>query len=140
MEFLQIVSQIFGYLLPVLGTAVLIILIIVGLRALKLIQKVENSLTNIDTVVSNANNTLGNLNKTIEMANKYVVDFSVTSKTVNNVSMSIEAVRYALEQMIIKLIVKWTKEYEKIKNLIFSFFEKTENKIEEVASKKKENL
>ncbi|MDI9540132.1 MAG: hypothetical protein QM204_01465 [Bacillota bacterium] len=140
MEFLQLVAQIFGYILPVAGTLALIILIVVGIKVAKLIKKVENSLTNVDTVVSSANNAIGNLNKTIDMANKYVDDFGVTAKTVNNVSMSIEAVRYTLEQMIKKFIARWTKEYEQIKNLILSFLEKAENKTKEVVSNEEVNV
>lgn len=140
MEFLQLISQVFGYILPVAGVIALIILIVLLLRVTKLIQKVDNSLTNVDSVVSSANNAIGNLNKTIEMANKYVDDFGVTSKTVNNVSMSIEAVRYTLEQMIKKFIARWTKEYEQIKNLILSFLEKAENKTKEVVSNEEVNV
>ncbi|MGI6509175.1 MAG: hypothetical protein ACOX1L_01140 [Erysipelotrichaceae bacterium] len=140
MEFLQLISQVFGYILPVAGVIALIILIVLLLRVTKLIQKVDNSLTNVDSVVSSANNAIGNLNKTIEMANKYVDDFGVTSKTVNNVSMSIEAVRYTLEQMIKKFIARWTKEYEQIKSLILSFLERAEGKDEEVVSEKKEDV
>ncbi len=132
MEFLQLVSQIFGYILPVLGTVALIILIILGIKVTKLIKKVEESLTNVDA-------TVGNLNKTIEMANKYVEDFGVTAKTVNNVSMSVEAVRYTLEQMIKKLIARWTKEYEQIKSLVLSFLERAEEKVAAAKNKKNED-
>ncbi|MGI6608335.1 MAG: hypothetical protein ACOX1F_05070 [Erysipelotrichaceae bacterium] len=139
MEFLQSVSQFFEYLLPILGTIAFIFLIIVAVKAIKLIKNVNNSLTSVDTVMSNANTVIENLNKTIEMANKYVDDFGVTAKTVNNVSMSIEAVRYTLEQVIKKIVTRWTKEYEQIKKLILSFLEKAESKVIEVANKKKED-
>jgi len=139
MEFLQLVSQIFGYLLPIIGTIALIILMVVGVKATKLIKRVENSLTNVDAIVSTANDTIGNLNKTIETANKYVDDFGVTAKTINNVSMTVEAVRFTLEQMVKKFIARWTKEYEQIKNMILSFLEKIENKDRIIADERKES-
>ncbi len=136
MEFLQLLGQIFGYILPFAGTIALVILSVVGLKAVKLIKRVESTLTNVDATVTNANNAIDGLNKTIEMTNKYVEDFGVTSKTVNNVSMSVEAVRYSLEKTVKKIIVGWTREYELIKNLTLSFLDKVEKKVKESAGKK----
>ena len=97
-------------ILPVIGVAVLIALLVLIIKIVKIVNGLK-------TTVSEANKAIGTVGG-------YLTELNTTVKTVNNVSMSVESVRFTASKLISKAIDSWNKEYESIKTLLTALLEK----------------
>ncbi len=118
MDILATISNVFKYLLPIVGVAVLVALLILLVKVLSILKKVTNIVES--------------LNSTMNKVDGYVGDFNVTVKTINNISMSIEAVRVTLEHLVKKAFEAWQKEFDTVKSMVTTLLEKLDKKKENV--------
>ena len=107
---LEDISSYASLLLPIFAAIVLVLLIILVLRILSFISRVDKTVMNVDEI--------------LDVSKEYLVDLKTTVHAVNNVSMSVEAVRVTLERMIKKYYRKAVTEVAEVKAWIKEFMEK----------------
>ncbi len=107
---LEDISSYASLLLPVFAGILLVLLIILVLRILSFISRVDKTVINIDEI--------------LDVSKEYLGDLKTTVHTINNVSMSVEAVRVTLERMIKKYYRKAVTEVAEVKAWIKQFMEK----------------
>lgn len=110
---LEEISKYASILLPIFGLILVIILIVVAIRFSALITKLNSTVTNVDEVVGTTKN--------------YLVELKTTVNTMNNVSMTVEAVRVSLSKLFKKFYRKAMTNYEDIKE----FFNKLVAKVDQ---------
>ena len=110
MDSLATISQVFTYLLPVVGVVVLVILADALIKILKLIK-------NLDVTVNG-------LNTTVDTTNGYLKELDVTVNSVNNLAMSVEAVRATTERAVKKTAKKWSKQYDRVNSAVSDVLER----------------
>ena len=120
MESFESISKIFGYLLPIVGVICVIVLIVVLINVNKIIK-------NLTVTVTKANTTVDGVNEAVTTANGYLKDFDVTVKAVNNVAMSVEAVRATTERVVKRSADKVNKQYTQVKTWVTDFLEKKDS-------------
>ena len=103
MDILTKVSEVCGYLLPILGVILLVVLIVLVSKILKTLKKADEA---------------------IVITKGYLQELDTTVKTINNVSMSVEAVRSTMTRVITKFVNKCSKNYDEIKAAVMNLLEK----------------
>lgn len=109
---LEEISKYASILLPVFALILVVILIIVAIKASVLITKLNSTVTNVDEVIHTTKN--------------YLVELKTTVNTMNNVSMTVEACRVALQKLFRKMYRKAMTNYEDIKEFINKLVAKVE--------------
>ena len=117
MESLANISQIFGYILPIVGVCVLIALIVLLINVIKIVK-------GLNVTVGKANITVDGVNEAVATTNGYLKDLNTTVKTVNNMAMSVEAVRATTERAVKRSTAAWSKQYNQVKGYVLDFLEK----------------
>ena len=103
------VSNFFRNLLPILAVVAILALIVLLIHLISVMRKVKITVTGV--------------NEAIGTTNGYLKDFEVTVKTVNNMAMSVEAVRATAERAVKKTAKTWTREYDTVKAWVTDFLE-----------------
>ncbi|MBR0385117.1 MAG: hypothetical protein IJI05_01050 [Erysipelotrichaceae bacterium] len=131
MDNLVKISEIFGYVLPIIGAVALIVLIIVLLTLRK-------TLKNVNITVSKANVTVDGVNEAVGTTTGYLKELKPTVMAVNNMAMSVEAVRATTERVVKRSVKKISKQYNQVKTMVSDMLEKGEQKsvsrVEEVVA------
>ena len=112
MEGLASISQVFGYLLPIIGVVALIALII-------LLINVINITKDLKVTVTKANPIVDGVNEAVTTTNGYLKEF-------NNMSMSVEAVRATTERVVKNSAKQFNKQYAQVKEWVTDALEKRE--------------
>jgi len=103
-DFLLVVSQYANMVVPILLVIVLILLVALLINCIKL--------------VSGFRKTTDKVNGTIDIVNDYLGELKLPLRVLNNVSMSIEALRAASEETIRSLFDKLQENYQYIKQFL----------------------
>lgn len=111
MDSLETISKVFLYLLPIFGVIVLAVLAVLLIRLLGLLK--------------NVNITVNGVNSAVDTTNGYLKELDTTVKSVNNMAMSVEAVRATTERAVKKTAKKWSKQYDQVKAAVTDALEKT---------------
>ena len=119
MEGLASISQVFGYLLPIIGAVALIVLIV-------LLLNVNKMLKDVNVTVSKCNPVVDGVNDAVATTNGYLKDLKTTVVAVNNLSMSVEAVRATTERVVKNSASKINKQYDQVKEWVTDALEKRE--------------
>ena len=119
MEGLASISQVFGYLLPIIGVVALIALIV-------LLINVINITKDLKVTVTKANPIVDGVNEAVTTTNGYLKEFNTTVKAVNNMSMSVEAVRATTERVVKNSAKQFNKQYAQVKEWVTDALEKRE--------------
>lgn len=109
MDSFESVSKFFSNILPIVGVLAIVALIVLLIHLIGVLRKVKI--------------TVNGVNEAVGTANGYLKDFNVTVKTVNNMAMSVEAVRATAERAVKKTAKTWTKEYDNVKTWVTDFLE-----------------
>ncbi|MBQ9037271.1 MAG: hypothetical protein IJJ19_01530 [Erysipelotrichaceae bacterium] len=117
MESLASISQVFSYLLPILAVIALIVLIVVMINVIKVVK-------GVNVTVTKANPIVDGVNDAVTTANGYLKEFDTTVKAVNNMAMSVEAVRATTSRVVKNSADKWTKQYNQVKQWVLDALEK----------------
>ena len=110
METLASVSQVFLYLLPIVGVITLCFLISV-------LIKMRGIMNNVNVTVTGVNDAVGT-------TNGYLKELNTTVKSVNNMAMSVEAVRATTERAVKKAAKTASKQYDQVKTAVGEIIEK----------------
>ena len=110
MDSLATISQVFMYLLPVFGVIVLAALAVLLVKMLGILKNVNITVTGVNTAV--------------DTTNGYLKELDTTVKSVNNMAMSVEAVRATTERAVKKTAKKWSKQYDTVKAAVTDALEK----------------
>ena len=121
MNTMESISQVFGYILPIIAVIALIVLIVLLLNVNKVIK-------GLNVTITKANTTVDGVNEAVATTNGYLKDFDVTVKTVNNVAMSVEAVRATTERVVKKSADSVSRQYNQVKGAVTEFLEKRDSK------------
>ncbi|MBR0136784.1 MAG: hypothetical protein IJM15_00010 [Erysipelotrichaceae bacterium] len=103
-------------------------MIILILRILSFISRIDKAVINLDEI--------------LDVVKVYVIDLKTTIHAINNVSMSVEAIRVTLDRFIKKYYRKAVTEVEEVKAWIKEFMEKNskpEETTEVVVRKEEKN-
>lgn len=111
METLASISQVFLYLLPIVGVIALGFLISVLIK--------------MGGIMKNVNVTVTGVNDAVGTTNGYLKELNTTVKTVNNMAMSVEAVRATTERAVKKAAKTASKQYDQVKTAVSDILEKT---------------
>ena len=125
---LEDISSYASLLLPIFAAIVLVLLIILILRILSFISRIDKAVINLDEI--------------LDVVKVYVIDLKTTIHAINNVSMSVEAIRVTLDRFIKKYYRKAVTEVEEVKAWIKEFMEKNskpEETTEVVVRKEEKN-
>ncbi len=117
MEGLASISQLFSYLLPIIAVIALVVLIIVLLNVIKVVK-------GLNITVTKANPIVDGVNDAVTTANGYLKEFDTTVKAVNNMAMSVEAVRATTSRVVKNSADKWNKQYTQVKQWVLEALEK----------------
>ena len=128
METLEMIGKIFGYILPVVGVIAVIALIVMIVKIIKVLNGLGGTVKKVDITIEGVNEAIGT-------TNGYLKDLDTTVKAVNNMSMSIEAVRATTERAVKKTAKEWNKQYDQVKNWVTDVLEKRDAKKKETAAK-----
>lgn len=125
-EILEIVREYSVKLLPVFALIALLVLIIVMIRLSSLMKRLKITVTGV--------------NKAVDTTNTYLGEMDVTVKAVNNLAMSVEAVRFTTEKAVKKSAAEWNKTYHKVKDWVTEALEEADakKKAKAVAEKQSE--
>ena len=126
MNTLEMIGKIFGYILPIVGVIAVIILIVVLLKVAKILNGFGGTVKKVDITVDGVNEAIGT-------TNGYLKEFNTTVKAVNNMSMSVEAVRATTERVVKKTAKEWNKQYDQVKGWVTDMLEKHDAKKKEQA-------
>ncbi len=116
MNTLAQISQFFQYILPVAAVIALAALVVLLIRVINVVK-------NLTVIVTKTNTTMDGVNEAVGITNNYLKDMNVTVKAVNNMAMSVEAVRATTERAVKKTAKTWNKEYEQVKGWVTNFLE-----------------
>ncbi|MBQ1521204.1 MAG: hypothetical protein IIZ74_00390 [Erysipelotrichaceae bacterium] len=126
METLANISQVFMYLLPIAGVITLGFLISV-------LIKMRGIMNNVNITVTGVNDAVGT-------TNGYLKELNTTVKSVNNMAMSVEAVRATTERAVKKAAKTASKQYDQVKTAVTEILEKTAAASKEVKEKDPKNI
>ena len=126
MDSLANISQIFAYLLPILGAIALCLLIVL--------------LVKMVGILKNMNITVNGVNTAVDTTNGYLKELDTTVKSVNNMAMSVEAVRATTERAVKKTAKKWSKQYDQVKSAVTEVLEKSFSTPKEEKEKDPKNI
>ena len=129
METLEMIGKIFGYILPVVGVIAVIALIVVLIKVIKILSGLGPTVKKVDITVEGVNEAIGT-------TNGYLKDLNTTVKAVNNMSMSVEAVRATTERVVKKTAKEWNKQYDQVKGWVTDVLERHDAKKKELAAAK----
>lgn len=126
MDALANISQIFAYLLPILGAIALCLLIVLLVKMVGILKNMNITVTGVNTAV--------------DTTNGYLKELDTTVKSVNNMAMSVEAVRATTERAVKKTAKKWSKQYDQVKSAVTDVLEKSFAPKEEKPVKDPKNI
>lgn len=107
-DVVALISRYFGYLLPILGCVILIVLIVVLLDVRKILKKVPASVDKVDDILANVDKSVDKLQAPLDMA--------------IHVSKSVDDVNTALNSSVVFIAKSFIHNYEWLKDLLLSFF------------------
>ena len=116
MDTLANISKVFQYILPIIAVVALVALVVLLVKAIGIVK-------GLNVTVTKANTTVDGVNEVVGTANGYLKDFDVTVKAVNNMAMSVEAVRATTERAVKKTASSFTKEYDQVKGWVTTFLD-----------------
>jgi len=118
------ISRYFNLALPILGTAALIVLVILIIRLSNLIKRLRTTIDKVDATIDSANGTLNDAQKTVGTVNTYLGEMKTAVNTIVNVSMSVEAVRATASGLVKKGMEQWRKGYDTAKDVMTKMIKK----------------
>ena len=110
---LEEISKYASILLPIFALILVIILIVVAIRFSLFLTKLNSTVTSVDDVVNTTKN--------------YLVELKTTVNTMNNVSMTVEAVRVSVSRLFKKMYRKAMSNYEDIKEIFNNLVARFDN-------------
>ena len=128
METLELIGKIFSYILPVVGVIAVIALIVMLIKIIKILNGFGGTVKKVDVTVEGVNEAIGT-------TNGYLKELNTTVKAVNNMSMTVEAVRATTERAVKKTAKEWNKQYDQVKAWVTDILEKRDAKKKEAAAK-----
>lgn len=124
---LEDISSYASTLLPIFAGVLLILLIILVARLLAFMSRVSRTVDNVEDI--------------LQVSKNYLIDIRTTISAVNNVSMSVEAIRVTIERLFKKYYRKAVTEVEEVKAWVRKLMadsEKEENATTEVVVRKED--